>query len=288
MLRDVAADLAVVLEAASLGLARPPRAPGNLFLSALPEDDDFTVPDVAVAVLSTGGGDPEPYLGSSRTVYMRATCQVVVRGPREDHAAGQELAFGVHSALMLPALAPYVVVRPRESAPLRLPVDGSDRPLWVFNVEAQYSTEGADGAPVLGGVVSPGNGASVFEAVCASADVPGRLVGVAGPPVDGSPHVVTADPSAPLGLPVVGVLVSKQAETVALVQRSGLCDVSAFGGPALVTGRTVFVGWDGRPTTTVPAAGESPSGVAFVQAVGVALGEHLFALQPSPQMVRLG
>lgn len=138
MLRNVASDLAGILEGAGLGLARPPAAAKNLYLGAMPEDDDDTVPDVVVAILPTGGSQPEPYLGATRTVYLQATCQVLVRGPREDYSAGQTLAFGVCRALSLPTLAPYVAIRVRESAPFPLPADDSDRGLWSLNVEAEY------------------------------------------------------------------------------------------------------------------------------------------------------
>lgn len=289
MVRDVAADLALVLEAADLGLARPPTVPRNLFLGALPEDDDWTVPDVAVAILSTGGSNAEPYIGS-RSVYMRATCQVLVRGPREDHATGQSLAFGVHSALTLPALSPYVFVKVRESAPFRLPTDGSDRPLWSLNVEAQYSSDASTAPPVVGGGIAVGGSAasSAFEAMCLATDVPGALVTVGATDSSGTPVVTTANPSSSAGVPVLGLLVSKPADTVAMVQRSGICNLSSLGLPPLVPGRLVFVGLNGRPTTTAPTAAASPSGVAFVQVVGVALGPALLELTPSPHLVRLG
>lgn len=137
MLRDVASDLAYLLEGAELGLARPPVG-DNLYLGAMPEDDDATVPDVMVAILSTGGTSPQPYLGGNREQYFRATCQVLVRGPREDFATGQALAFGVYEALALASLSPYVAIRVRESAPLHMPTDESDRHFWVMNVEAEY------------------------------------------------------------------------------------------------------------------------------------------------------
>jgi hypothetical protein len=100
--------------------------------------------------------------------------------------------------------------------------------------------------------------------------------------------VTTADPSSSAGVPVLGLLVSKPADTVAMVQRSGICNLSSLGLPPLVPGRLVFVGLNGRPTTTAPTAAASLSGVAFVQVVGVALGPALLELTPSPHLVRLG
>lgn len=137
MLRNVASDLAGLLEAAGLGLARPPSGL-NLYLGALPEDDDETVPDTAVAIIPTGGASPEPYLGGARRQYLRATCQVLVRGPREDYATGQALAVGVWEALSLATLSPYVALRVREAAPFPLSRDDEDRGLWSLNVEAEY------------------------------------------------------------------------------------------------------------------------------------------------------
>lgn len=286
MARDVASDLALVLEASTLGLARPPAMAANLFLGALPEDDDFSVPDVAVAILSTGGANVEPYLGG-RSAYMRATCQVLVRGPREDYETGQLLALGVHSALTLPELDPYVYVKVRESAPFRLPTDGSDRPLWSLNVEAQYSSELGD-APTVVGDVGGGASSSVFKATCTVADVPGCLVVFAAPDSSGVPSVITASAAVAAGIPALGVILRKTTDTTATVQRSGLFSTQALGVPPLTPGRPVFLGFDGRPTTTVPQPESSPTGDAWVQPIGVALGPYLVDLAPSLSVVRLG
>lgn len=141
-MKTVDSDLAAVLEAAGLSLVRPPTANANLFLGVMPEDDDSTVPDRCVAILETGGRPPVPFVGGGRVTYRRVTCQVRVRGPREDFANGQTLARAVLDALNLATVSGYVQVRVRESAPFYGGTDQSDRHGWAMNVEAEFEDPG--------------------------------------------------------------------------------------------------------------------------------------------------
>ncbi|MCP3060972.1 minor capsid protein [Myxococcus sp. K38C18041901] len=133
MSRDIAAELAAVLEAAGLGLARPPAPGANLFTSPMPEVDGG-VPDRAVALVVTGGAGPLPYLGVGRAAYLSPGCQVRIRSAREDFQGGQALALAVFAVLNQTPDVLGVSVRAEESAPVYLGTDGADRHRWVLNV----------------------------------------------------------------------------------------------------------------------------------------------------------
>jgi hypothetical protein len=132
-MRDSAADIATVLAGAGLSLTNGT----NLFLGPMPEDDD-TVPDKCVAVLQTGGGAPLGFIGGGKKAFVSVSCQIRVRGDREDFQAGQTLACGILEALNQTAPSPYVAIRVRESAPFYGGTDSADRPQWSLNVVLQY------------------------------------------------------------------------------------------------------------------------------------------------------
>ncbi|WP_216669635.1 minor capsid protein [Corallococcus exiguus] len=132
-MRDIASELAAVLEGAGLGLMRPPAPTANLFTAPMPEVDS-EVPDTAVALIVTGGAGPQPYIGPRRMVYLSLGCQVRIRSAREDFEDGQQLALAVFGVLNLAFLAPFAVVRTEESAPAYLGTDGADRHRWVVNL----------------------------------------------------------------------------------------------------------------------------------------------------------
>lgn len=137
MSRDLAAELAAVLELAGLGLARPPALGANLFTAPMPEADG-DVPDRAVALVVTGGAGPLPYLGPGRAAYLSPGCQVRIRSAREDFQGGQLLARSLFEVLHQTPLMPSVFVRAEESAPAYLGTDGADRHRWVLNLGLGY------------------------------------------------------------------------------------------------------------------------------------------------------
>lgn len=136
-MRDIASELAELLEGAGLGLRRPPAPGANLFTAPMPEADGG-VPDPAVALVVTGGAGPQPYVGQGRAAYLAPGCQVRVRSAREDFEGGQQLAHAVFATLNQSALVPYAVVRAEESAPAYLGTDGADRHRWVLNLALGY------------------------------------------------------------------------------------------------------------------------------------------------------
>ncbi|NTX65940.1 hypothetical protein HUA74_35300 [Myxococcus sp. CA051A] len=138
MTRDIAAELAAVLESAGLGLVRPPVPEANLFVSPMPEADDG-VPDRAVALVVTGGAGPLLYLGINRATYLSAGCQVRIRSSRDDFQGGQALALEV---LGLFQQTPNVVgtsLRTEEGAPVYLGADQACRYLWILNLRLGYA-----------------------------------------------------------------------------------------------------------------------------------------------------
>ncbi|WP_267574055.1 phage tail terminator protein [Corallococcus sp. bb12-1] len=136
-MRDIALELAVLLERAGLGLVRPPASGANLFTSPMPESDG-AVPDRVVALVVTGGAGPQSYVGRRRMAYLVPECQVRTRSEREDFEGGQRLAQSVFAALNQSALMPYSVVRAEESAPAYLGTDDADRHRWVFKLVVGY------------------------------------------------------------------------------------------------------------------------------------------------------
>jgi hypothetical protein len=69
---------------------------------------------------------------------LSPSCQVRVRGNREDFQAGQTLAFSVMDAINLATHASYIDIRVRESSPFYVGPDGADRHMWSLNVEIRY------------------------------------------------------------------------------------------------------------------------------------------------------
>jgi hypothetical protein len=138
MSREVATDVAWLLEASGLNLTRPPTGT-SLFVGPMPDVDEGAAPR-AVSVLLTGGPPPTGFIGRARAALWTATCQVRVRSDREDFSGGQMLALSVLEALHQPKHASYLSVRVREGAPLYLGTDGADRHLWSMNVQLEYRT----------------------------------------------------------------------------------------------------------------------------------------------------
>ncbi|NTX51118.1 hypothetical protein [Myxococcus sp. CA039A] len=138
MNRDLAAELATVLEAAGLGLTRPPSSGANLFTAPMPEADGG-VPDRAVALVVSGGAGPLPYLGLGRATYLSPGCQLRIRSAREDFEGGQSLALAAFTVLHQSPHFPGISVRAEESAPVYLGTDGADRHRWIVTLVVRFS-----------------------------------------------------------------------------------------------------------------------------------------------------
>lgn len=122
--------------------------------------------------------------------------------------------------------------------------------------------------------------ADVMEANCLASDAVGDLVYVRGDSVAGLPQVAKADITAWSTMPAIGMILSKAAPTDAMVIRRGLVDSSG-----LTPGGLLFVGPDGKPTSTRPTP--TGSNRYFVQIVGSALDANRLMLCPELNVTRI-
>jgi hypothetical protein len=130
-------------------------------------------------------------------------------------------------------------------------------------------------------VTGPTRQAEVYsQGICQASDSVGDLVRISGPVVGRVYAVTKADPSDATKMPAIGTVIQKFTATTCLIQKTGLLSLSGL--PALMTGHLVFVGLDGKPTTTRPFPGASGTGFAIVQAVGIAAATDKVELKVSP------
>lgn len=110
---------------------------------------------------------------------------------------------------------------------------------------------------------------SYSQGTCSAGDAIGDLVCISAQLVGRIYAVTKADPADGLKMPAVGAIIQKFSATSCLIQKTGVLPVS--GTPDFDIGRTVYVGLDGRPTTVPPDPTLSSTGLAMLQAVGVAV-----------------
>jgi hypothetical protein len=108
-----------------------------------------------------------------------------------------------------------------------------------------------------------------FEANCLSTDLINHFVRVVGNTL-GVPDVTKADPTDPLKMPAVGVIVQKPTTTTCLVQVSG--QILSFS--PVVAGTWYYVGLAGLPVTSPPVFPGIP------QVIGVGLDTARLLLRP--------
>lgn len=134
----IAAAIAKHLAATVTGLSYTPTTTGgNVFLAHMP-----STPDVAVAVMPTGGGRE-----ASRLPHDSPTVQVIVRGTIRAYRASHELAVTILGELACldnvtlddggPDEVWLVGATPAQSAPVPMGADSNDRPEWSLNLELQ-------------------------------------------------------------------------------------------------------------------------------------------------------
>jgi len=122
-------------------------------------------------------------------------------------------------------------------------------------------------------------GQQTFRASCTAAELPGKLVYIAGELPDGTPVVSLAHCYDMAKVPAVGMVTAKPSDTEAVVQTSGLVR-DLFSG--LEVGKTYKLGVDGSIRRIAPTA--PGIGFAVIQFVGVAVSESVLLLQPQPQL----
>jgi hypothetical protein len=111
-------------------------------------------------------------------------------------------------------------------------------------------------------------------AACSETDAVGDLVHVSGPVQDGQISVTKVDITEYAKMPSIGVIVSKLSPTRCVVQMEG--EIKGVYSN-LSPGRIYFVGLSGQPVAAPPTP--APGGKAYLQPVGVALGEDVLALK---------
>ena len=122
---------------------------------------------------------------------------------------------------------------------------------------------------------------SMVRAACMLTDQVGDLVAVRST-ANGSYKVWRADPTTPIRMPAVGVIVRKWNTTDCVVQLGG----PIFGiYSSLVPGKRYFVGLNGRPTLSIDFTDPGPGERYRIQTFGVALNLGILLLVPSADMV---
>ncbi|WP_420715060.1 minor capsid protein [Corallococcus sp. bb12-1] len=99
---------------------------------------DARIPDRAVALVVTGGAEPQPYIGQRPSAYIMPGCQLRIRSGREDFESGQQLADAIFSALNQVTLEPHAMMRADESTPRYLGADGADRHQWLISIRIGF------------------------------------------------------------------------------------------------------------------------------------------------------
>ena len=125
-------------------------------------------------------------------------------------------------------------------------------------------------------VTDPVESPFAFPANCQASDSVGDCVHVSGDAVAGVIQVAVVDITDITRMPAVGVITSKASLTS--------CTVAFFGAVAfspVLPGRIYFVGGDGKPTST------RPTGLVFIQILGLALDATRLLIQPALNMTRV-
>ncbi|WP_147444196.1 MULTISPECIES: hypothetical protein [Corallococcus] len=135
-MRDIASELAVLLEGTGLGLMRPPAPDANLFTAPLPEADG-DVPDMAVALMVIGGDRTQFYIGASRAIRLSLNCLIRVRSACEDFNGGQQLAYGLVESIGKSLGIPNAFVCAEEGAPEYSGADDLGRHRWVIHLSVR-------------------------------------------------------------------------------------------------------------------------------------------------------
>lgn len=132
-LRDAAADLVAVLEAAGVGSTSS--TPPTLYSAPFPSE----AKDVLVSVVDFGSGeDAEPHLGGAARLSLVPEVTVRVRGQPHRYAEARDKAAEVWIACWYPEVAGYVRVVSAGNGPTYLGPDPSGRHQFSFTVRMEY------------------------------------------------------------------------------------------------------------------------------------------------------
>lgn len=132
-LRDCAADLVAVLEAAGVGSTTS--TPPTLYSAPFPAGG----PEVLVSVVDFGPGeDAEVFLGGGERAALAPEVTVRVRGERHRYKEARDKAVAAWVASWYPVVAGYVRVVPQGNGPTYLGPDPSGRHQLSFTVRMEY------------------------------------------------------------------------------------------------------------------------------------------------------
>jgi len=113
----------------------------------------------------------------------------------------------------------------------------------------------------------------IVDGTCLSTDSPGDCVYIAGD-FTGAPYVVTrADITDRTKMSAIGVILTKSSPTACRIIMQGIAD----GYSGLVRGYPVYVGVDGRPTSTPPVPG--PGQRFYIQSMGLGTSPTSFLVR---------
>lgn len=130
-MNSLSASLVELLADSGLGLTEG----DNLWLASLPPD---TAPDLAVAVLGTGGEAPEQTMGAPLIQTRQHSAQVTIRGPADDKDGGRELAADVYGAIARAnggTISPWLSIKPTQAAAVEAATDPQGRCIFLVDVE---------------------------------------------------------------------------------------------------------------------------------------------------------
>lgn len=108
----------------------------NVFAGPMQPASYTGIPAACIFCLASGGRAPAAYMHSDRKHFMQPRVQVLIRGAKEAHMAGQATAWSVLNTLRgaaSAAIAGYLNVEVSESAPNYLGEDDEGYPMWSVN-----------------------------------------------------------------------------------------------------------------------------------------------------------
>ena len=133
----------------------------------------------------------------------------------------------------------------------------------------------------IGTGTGTGGGLSTITAYCLATDSVGDVVSARASAINGVLQVGRVDPTDLATMPALGLIVSKESTTQCTVLVQGIVDTGAFVDTPPAANDRLFIGLNGRLTTTPPV------GPVFLQVFAVALWGDKLLVRPSFDLTRL-
>lgn len=129
-LKDTELDIATFIGQGGLGLTYDV----NLFAGTIPDES----PDPSVLVRLVGSGSLINTIGS-RSPFLPAELQVLVRGARNGPDSARTLASNIWQLMCLASVAGYILIE-CDGLPVSLGPDDSERTVYIFNLSCLYAS----------------------------------------------------------------------------------------------------------------------------------------------------